>query len=310
MKPTRNLLGALALSAAFLFTPSVHAAEEPAFLVDSMWLEENIDREDVRVLEVRYHPHRYFTVGHIPGAVQVQRFKDLGDNRASPLMRFPDRETFQETLRGWGVNDDSTLVLYDDSNTALTSRLYYLLELYGFDMDQVKILNGGTNDWSVFNEMSKQAAEVEAGNVTLSEADESIYVEWEDVYDDVVSRRDEDVVLLDARPTDMYTGEVIKHSIRGGHIPGSVNVVSLDGTSSQRWKPIDDIAAMYDDLPKEKTIYVYCHDGFRMSLAYMQLQALGFEDVRLYNGGWSHWGNALTLPVVEGAEPYDAEYAL
>jgi len=310
MKPTSHLLGALALGAAFLFTPPLHAAEEPEFLVDSMWLEENIDRDDVRVLEVRYHPHRYFTVGHIPGAVQVQRFKDLGDNRGNPLMRFPDRETFQETLRGWGVNDDSTLVLYDDSNTALTSRLYYLLELYGFDMTQVKVLNGGTNDWAVFNEMSKQAAEIDAGNVTLSEADESIYVEWEDVYDDVVSRRDEDVVLLDARPSDMYTGEVIKHSIRGGHIPGSINVVSLDGTSTQRWKPIDDIEAMYADIPTDKTVYVYCHDGFRMSLAYMQLKALGYEDVRLYNGGWSHWGNALTLPVVEGDEPYDEEYAL
>lgn len=310
MKPTSHLLGALALSAAVLFTPSLHAAEEPEFLVDSTWLEENIDREDVRVLEVRYHPHRYFTVGHIPGAVQVQRFKDLGDNRGNPLMRFPDRETFQATLRDWGVNDDSTLVLYDDSNTALTTRLYYLLDLYGFDMEQVKILNGGTEEWSVFNEMSKETPEVKRGDVTLSKADESIFVEWEDIYDDVISRRDDDVVLLDARPADMYTGEVIQQSNRGGHIPGAINIVSLDGTSSQSWKPIDDIEEMYADIPTDKTVYVYCHDGFRMSLAYMQLKALGYDDVRLYDGGWSHWGNALTLPVVEGDEPYDEEYEL
>jgi len=32
--------------------------------------------------------------------------------------------------------------------------------------------------------------------------------------------------------------------------------------------------------------------------------------VRLYNGRWSHWGNALTLPVVEGAEPFDEAFAL
>lgn len=57
-------------------------------------------------------------------------------------------------------------------------------------------------------------------------------------------------------------------------------------------------------------MYVYCHDGFRMSLAYLQLKYLGVKDVRLYNGGWSHWGNELTLPVVEGEAAYSGDYAL
>jgi thiosulfate/3-mercaptopyruvate sulfurtransferase len=288
-----------------------HAA--PDFLVDADWLAERIDDDKLVVLEVRYHPHRYLTVGHIPGAVQVQRFKDLGDNQASPIMRFPSREAFQATLRGWGLNDDSTLVIYDDSRTALAARLYFLLELYGFDMEQVKILNGGTVDWSAFNELDKGPAKPRpAGTVTLKEANPALFVEWTAVYDDVVSRRDPNVILLDARPTDMYTGEVIRHSIMGGHIPGAVNVVSLDGTEaqSQKWKDDDQLAALYAATPKGKRIYLYCHDGFRMGLAYLQLKHLGYEDVRLYNGGWSHWGNELTLPVVEGPEPYDAAYQL
>ena len=288
-----------------------HAALD--FLVDAEWLAEHIDDDKLVVLEVRYHPHRYLTVGHIPGAVQVQRFKDLGDNQASPIMRFPSREAFQATLRGWGVNDDSTLVIYDDSRTALAARLYFLLELYGFDMKQVKILNGGTVDWSAFNELDKGSAKPRpAGTVTLKEANPALFVEWTAVYDDVVSRRDPNVILLDARPTDMYTGEVIRHSVMGGHIPGAVNVVSLDGTDaqSQKWKDDDHLAALYAAIPKGKRIYLYCHDGFRMGLAYLQLKSLGYEDVRLYNGGWSHWGNELTLPVVEGLDPYDAAYQL
>jgi thiosulfate/3-mercaptopyruvate sulfurtransferase len=291
----------------------VAALAAPDFLVDADWLAEQVEDEGVIVLEVRYHPHRYLTVGHIPGAVQVQRFKDLGDNDARPIMRFPSRETFQETLRGWGVNDDSTIVLYDDSSTALTARLYYLLELYGFDMERVKILDGGTVDWTAFNELSKDPAPARpSGNVTLKDANPDLYVEWTAVYDDVVSRRDPDVVLLDARPKDMYTGEVIRHSIMGGHIPGAVNIVSLDGTDGQtgKWRDDETLAALYASLPKDKRIYVYCHDGFRMGLAYLQLKHLGYEDVRLYNGGWSHWGNELTLPVVEGDEPWGGDYAL
>ena len=238
------------LALLWLPLPSLSA---PDFLVDADWLAEHIDDEDLVVLEVRYHPHRYFSVGHIPGAVQVQRFKDLGDNQADPLMRFPSREAFQATLRSWGVNDDSTLVLYDDSNTALVSRLYYLLDLYGFSLEQVKILDGGTLEWTVFNELNTEAeAPLEPGTVTLQEANPELFVEWTDVYDDVVARTEPEVILLDARPNDMYTGEVIRHSIMAGHIPGAVNIVSLDGTdgATGKWRDDATLRALYAEFPR------------------------------------------------------------
>ncbi|MFN2337642.1 MAG: sulfurtransferase [Gammaproteobacteria bacterium] len=295
----------------FLLTGGVRA-QTPDFLVSADWLEANIEDPDLVLLDVRYHPHRYYTIGHIAGSVQVQRFKDLGDNAGDPLMRFPEREAFQATLRGWGINDDSLLVIYDDSRTALASRLYYLLELYGYDMQRVKVLDGGTVEWTAFNELSREPVKPQPGKVTLKPANPLLYVEWQQVYDDVVSRRDPSVVLLDARPRDMYTGDVIRHSIQGGHIPGAINVVSLDGTDAQTqtWHDRAYLEQMYRQIPKDSTVYVYCHDGFRMSQAYMQLKALGYPDVRLYNGGWSHWGNSLTLPVVEGDQPYDEEFAL
>jgi len=307
-----NHLQAIVFLLPALLLAAFQASADEDFFVDSDWLGEHIDDQGLVVLEVRYYPHRYFTIGHIPGAVQVQRFKDLGDNEADPLMRFPSREAFQATLRGWGIDDDSTLVLYDDSRTALAARLYYLLTLYGFPMDQVKILAGGTVDWTAFEELNKDAVTRTPGNVVLKDADPTLFVEWTAVYDDVVSRRDPKVVLLDARPTAMYTGEEIKHAIRGGHIPGAVNVVSLDGTDaqSQHWRDDEALASLYADIPKGKTIYIYCHDGFRMALAWMQLKQLGYTDLRLYNGGWSHWGNRLTLPVVEGELPYAGAYDL
>jgi thiosulfate/3-mercaptopyruvate sulfurtransferase len=290
--------------------PAAHAATD--FLVDATWLELHINDPKLVLLEVRYHPHRYHTIGHIPGAVQVQRFRDLGDNDAAPLMRFPSRESFQATLRRWGIDDDSLVVVYDDSRTALASRLYFLLDLYGFDMSRVKVLQGGTIEWTAFNELSPDPVTRDPGTATLGPARRELYVEWTEVYDNVVSRRDPQIVLLDARPQDMYTGKTIQHSIQGGHIPGAINIVSLDGTDPQvhRWLPAERLAEMYAAIPKERTVYIYCHDGFRMSLAYMQLKSLGYQDVRLYNGGWSHWDNTLALPVIAGEQPYDEEFSL
>ena len=86
----------------------------------------------------------------------------------------------------------------------------------------------------------------------------------------------------------------------------AINEVTLDGTDgpSQKWLPEDKVAALYQKASTDKTIDVYDHDGLRMSQSYMQLKSLGCRDVRLCNGGWSHWSNKLTLPVVEGAEPW------
>ncbi|MDD5393207.1 MAG: rhodanese-like domain-containing protein [Thiothrix sp.] len=308
----KRMGAALLLLSMFLLSPAW--AEGRDFLVDADWLAaEKQSNKDLVILEVRYHPHRYNTVGHIEGAVQVKRFKDLGDNLGSPIMRFPAKNVFEKTLRSWGINNSSTVVIYDDSSTALASRLYGTLELFGYDMSKVKILDGGTIGWTGFNELTKESTPTpKEGNVTLKDANPKMLVEWMAVYDDVVSRRAPNVVLVDARPADMYTGKVIKHAVQGGHIPGAINIVSIDGTDGQTqlWKSAEDIAALYKDIPNDKTVYIYCHDGFRMSLGWLQLKNLGYKDVRFLNGGWGVWDRAMTLPVVQGDNAYDEEYAL
>lgn len=305
------------ISAVWLLTLivlSAAVADGRDFLVDADWLvAEKESNPNLVILEVRYHPHRYHTVGHIEGAIQVQRFKDLGDNLANPIMRFPSKTTFEQTLRSWGINNDSTLVLYDDSSTALVSRLYAMLELFGYDMSKVKILDGGTIGWTGFNELTQTPTPTpKQGTVTLKDPNPKRFVEWMDIYEDVVSRRDANIILVDARPPDMYNGKTIRHAVQGGHIPGALNIVSLDGTDgqSQTWKSAEELATLYQAIPKDKTVYLYCHDGFRMSLGFMQLKSLGYQDVRLMNGGWSAWDGAMTLPIVQGDQPYDADYSL
>jgi thiosulfate/3-mercaptopyruvate sulfurtransferase len=300
---------------AFLFTLiSVITQASPQFLVDSDWLSEHIEDENLVVLEVRYHPHRYHTIGHIPGAIQVQRFKDLADNQSLTVTRFPTKEQFQQTLRSWGINNNSTLVIYDDTRTVVASRLYVLLKIYGFNMKQVKILNGGTIAWTGFEEITKVVPSVKAGNVTLKDANRSLFVEFPEIYDNVLSNRDPKIVLIDARPDDRYVGKksLHPHAVRSGHIPGAINIVSMDGTDGQSQTWLDDktIADLYKKVPKDKTVYVYCDDGFRMSIAFLQLTFLGYKDVRLYNGGWSQWGNWQDLPIVKGVKPFNDTFDL
>jgi thiosulfate/3-mercaptopyruvate sulfurtransferase len=303
----------VALFVGLFISLAIHAAGKPDFLVDADWLGDKLKDPKLVLLEVRYHPHRYSTVGHIPGAIQVQRFADLGANDEMPIMRLPSREAFQATLRRWGVNNDSTIVVYDDSVTALASRVILLLDLYGFDMKRVKLLDGGAVGWANFNELSKAASKPHPpGKVTLAPAAANRTVGWTEVYRQVVAERNPKITLLDARPVDMYDGTRIQHAVQGGHIPGAINIISLQGADgqSQQWKSMDEIAAMYQHIPKDSTVIAYCHDGFRSSLTWLQLKALGYTDVRVYNGGWSDWDRTLTLPVVKGSKAFDADFEL
>lgn len=290
----------------------VSAVAEPDYLVDADWLTEHIEDDKLVILEVRYHPHRYHTVGHIPGTIQVKRFKDLADNNALTVTRFPSKNQFEKTLRSWGINNDSTIVIYDDTRTVTSARLWVLLKLYGFPMNQVKVLNGGTIGWTAFEEITKTPTPIPApGNITLKDADKSMFVEFPEVYDHVAKGKTSDIVLIDARPAERYAGES-HHAASEGHIPGAINIVSMDGTDgeSQIWKSDKAINDLYSSVPKDKTIYVYCDDGFRMSLAYQQLTHLGYKDVKLYNGGWSQWGNWRDLPTVTGDKPFAGDFEL
>ena len=57
----------------------------------------------------------------------------------------------------------------------------------------------------------------------------------------------------------MYSGQIIRHSVQGGHIPGALNVVSLDGTDplTQKWGIEGKLAGFYQAVPRDKTVYLY-----------------------------------------------------
>lgn len=292
------------------FTVTAQANRD--FLVDSDWLAEHIDDDNLVVLEVRYEPHRYYTIGHIPGAIQVKRFKDLADNSSLTVTRFPLKEQFQKTLRRWGVKSDSTVVIYDDTRTVTASRLWVLLKLYGFKDSQLKILDGGTVSWTAFEETTQEATPIpKPSHIVLPDADTSMYVEFTGVYDFITGPRDGKTVLIDARPTSRYVG-ASHHGVQEGHIPGAINIISMDGTdsSTQTWLDEATMAELYQSVPKDKAIIIYCDDGFRMSSGYLQLKSLGYKNVKLYNGGWSQWGNWLDVPTVKGDKPFDDYFAL
>lgn len=95
--------------------------------------------------------------------------------------------------------------------------------------------------------------------------------------------RDEGVVVIDARIPELY---------REGHIPGA---------RSLPFAEVDDrLPGFRLDTPQDATIVAYCSgygcpDSFDLAL---RLLEEGFEDVRVFEGGFPEWKDA-GLPVDE-----------
>ncbi len=77
-----------------------------------------------------------------------------------------------------------------------------------------------------------------------------------------------DDILLDVRRKDEYDA---------GKIAGAVNI------------PVDEIRSRLEEIPSDKTIYIYCEAGLRGYLAQRILRQRGFSSVYNLSGGYHSW---------------------
>lgn len=270
-------------------------------LVEADWLKANLNDKSIRIVDVSNKADTY-EKGHIPGAVKVNRNLDLSNTNIAPTNHYPTKEQFEKLMAWLGIDKDTTVVAYDDTYGLFASRLLVIMELYGHDESRLKLLNGGSVRWKTLGlPFGKEPAAVRNTKYKADVVRLDIFVPWHDIYRDVVLGDKPEILLLDSRPAAEYEGKDIR-SIRGGHIPKSVNVTGTDSNNKEdhTFKPLAEIRKMYEakGFTPDKTIYEYCHSGDRSAHAYMILKhLLGYKNVRFNDGGWAEWSTILTLPV-------------
>lgn len=258
--------------------------ENGHLLVDGDWLEEN--KEDVVVIDVRSEG---YDGGHIPGAIHFNP-DNLSDPDNPVGGVLPDEEKFQQLMRSAGINDDSTVVVYDGGNSLWSARLFYGLELYGHE--DVRILNGGFTAWlSDEKEISTEEPSVEEGSFTAT-LNPALQSSQEDVENQIGN---EETVLLDTRSEGEYDGSEVRAE-RGGHIPGAPNLewseaVASDGVPYFKDPEVLEKQFAAIGVDRDKTIIPYCQTNVRGAHSYFSLRLLGFNDIKPYEGSWSEYGN-------------------
>src|SRR4051794_41248097 len=110
-------------------------------LVDTQWVQEHLNDDGIRIVEVDENPALY-AEAHIPGAIGFDWRKDLQDQVKRDFL---GPEEFGELFGSRGVSDDHTIVLYGDRNNWFAAYTYWYLKYYGHD--DVKLMNGPREKW-------------------------------------------------------------------------------------------------------------------------------------------------------------------
>src|SRR5438105_1026631 len=249
---------------------------------------------DPKLALMDLRPPEAYSNGHIPGARSFDIFGiSLIDTRPEALEAF--LWIIEHLIQAKGVNNDSTVVIYDDIAGMRSARLFWFLEFFGHD--DVHVLNGGFNTWQAKSLKTTQEAQVvtDPGNFKMNQRPERLATA-----DYVLSRlTNPSAVVVDARSDDEYTGKLVRAK-RGGAIPGAVHLEWTNNLDAKGFfKSADELKKMYADrgITPDKEVLPHCQGAYRSAHTYLALRLIGYPNVRNYLGSWGEWGNREDLPI-------------
>jgi thiosulfate/3-mercaptopyruvate sulfurtransferase len=237
-----------------------------------------------------------YRAGHLPGAVYADLDTQLagppGDGGRHPL---PDPESFESAMRAAGLRDGHPVVVYDDADSTIAARAWWLLRYHGHSL--VRVLDGGLRAWAAAG-LPVSAEEVapapgdftaRPGQLPLLDAAGAAEVARSGT-------------LLDARAPARYRGETEPVDKVAGHIPGALSAPTAENvTADGLFRPAGELRSRFTNLgiPAELNghspvaegahpVGVYCGSGVTAAHEVLALELAGIT-AALYVGSWSGW---------------------
>ena len=282
-------------------------------LVGTDWLQENLEKAGLRVVDIRGYVRKTdlgdghqeaeylaareeYDEAHIPGAVYVDWTRDITDpeNPVPAQIAPPDR--FSRLMGTLGIGDDTHAIVYDHTGGQFATRLWWALTYYGHE--KVSVLDGGWRKWELENRPTTDEVPSSEPTTFTSRPRPGWLTDAEGVL-----AVGESGLVIDARDRGQYSGEIRRGEGRAGHVPGAVYLPAdslLDpdkGTFLPDEKLKEKLRAAGVPEDKEEPIVAYCNGGVAATMPLFALRKLGYENLSNYDGSWNEWGVREDLPV-------------
>lgn len=247
-----------------------------------------------------------FAAGHVPGALYVSLDGELSgasDDPRDGRHPLPRPEQFELTVRSWGIDAATPVVVYDAGPGLGAARAWWLLRWAG--VGNVRLLDGGYAAWTqAGNDVAAGSAEEAAAEVTAS-AFEVRPGQLPVTDADGIAELAASGTVIDARAPERYSGETEPMDSRAGHIPGALCAPATGNLAAGRFLDEDGLRQRFAELGVGDgdggAVGVYCGSGVTACHNALALATLGIESV-LYPPSWSGWSSDDQRPAATGFE--------
>jgi hypothetical protein len=180
-------------------------------LVSTSWVESNLDKPGVRLVEVDVDTKAYDD-RHIPQAVGWSWKTQLCDTVRRDIIPKPQ---FEALMRESGISNATTVVLYGDDNNCFATWAFWQLKIYG--QRDVRLMNGGRKKWlAEGRDLTKGNPKLAPVNYTAANPNFSIRAHLQQVREASVKGTHD---LVDVRNPQEFTGEILAPPRPAGDVP-------------------------------------------------------------------------------------------
>ncbi len=286
---------------------------DPAMLIETDELEALLPDDDLRVIDCDLalvpKPEGGYEIrsgranwqsAHIPGSIYLDLDQELSADH--PRLRFmlPTAERFARVMSRSGIGNDHRVVVYSRGGNYWATRLFLMFLEFGFD--NVAVLNGAWDKWVAEGRPTTTAAPDWPETKFVAAEPRGGFVGKQRV---LAAIDEPDTCVMNALSPALHSGEAFNPAYgRPGRIKGSVNLSALEliDPATNRFAAPQVLAAKLTAsgaLDAERVI-TYCGGGISATTNAFALRLLGRQDVAVYDGSLSEWGNDHGLPMETG----------
>lgn len=243
------------------------------------------------LMDKKYGVNSY-AKGHIEGAYLLDLETALVDPLGEHGGRHPFRnhDELRKELQSYGIDDDTTVIAYDDGDMQGAGRLVYQLNNLGHY--KAFALDGGITAYKkhggkIQTDINKPTP---SKNTLSNKSDWSFIVDMDYVKSKLY---DENTIIIDSRSNPRYLGLEEPVDKKAGHIPSAQNyffmdVLNLDNIDDSSFKTEGEIKKHFEKLDPNKEIIVYCGSGISLMVNALALDKAGIN-YKIYPGSFSDW---------------------